>query len=200
MKFLMNFMSFDTRSGCQAAAEVIMHALRCNLLRENPTTRNEAEDAHTKAVLGVEQKDAERQESAPAEIPEKCPVSRPKDIDTPERGQLKLNSTSLRDVGKKTTEEHDMWQKKADHLLMILICKCGLAKKITGEYISQQAALVRQRTKYALRQSQDLTFTMDGTSSRRSDQFHTDHACTPSRDKESHNAEWIKSGVLEINR
>ncbi|KAF8182478.1 ribonuclease H-like domain-containing protein [Mycena galopus ATCC 62051] len=219
------------REGRRTTAEVITHALRCNyLLRENPTARKEAEDEHAKAALGAEQKDTERQQSTPAE---KRPVGRPKDVDIVEKGQLTLNSTSFRDAGKKKTkEERDAWQKKADHLLMILICKCGLvpnlldsddwaafvthlnpayaptgSKKFTTEYIPQEAALVRQRTKYALQQSRDLTFTTDGTSSRRGDQFYTDHACTPSRDvyflgghfgtKESHDAEWIKSGVLE---
>ncbi|KAJ7865480.1 hypothetical protein B0H14DRAFT_2163584, partial [Mycena olivaceomarginata] len=125
-------------------------------------------------------------------------------------------------------------QKKADHLLMILICKCGLvpnlldskdwaafvthlnpayiptsSKKFAKEYIPQEAALVKQRTKYALQQSRDLTYTTDGTSIRRGDQFYTYHACTPSRDvyflgghfgtKQSHSAEWIKNRVLEVS-
>ncbi|KAJ7439427.1 ribonuclease H-like domain-containing protein [Mycena galericulata] len=201
--------------------------------RMNIGLRKEAEDEHAKAALGAEQKDADKQESASAE---QRTVGRPKNLDSVEMGQPKLDSTSFRDAGKKKSrEEQNAWQKKADHLLMILICKCGLvpnlldsddwaafvthlnptytatgSKKFTTQYIPQEAALVRQRTKHALQQSRDLTYTTDGTSTRRGDQFYTYHACTPSRDvyflgghfgtKESHNAEWIKNGVLQASR
>jgi hypothetical protein len=166
---------------------------------------------------------------------EQRPVGRPKKLDSTEKGQPTLNTTSFREAGrKKTKEEQDAWQRKADHFLMILICKCDLvldlldsndwvdffthlnpaytptgSKKFTTEYIPQEAALIRQRTKHALQNSRDLTYTTDGTSIRRGDQFYTDHACTPSRDvyflgghfgmKESHNAEWIKNGVLSVS-
>jgi hypothetical protein len=145
-------------------------------------------------------------------------------------GQPALDPMSFRNAGKKKAkEERDAWQKKADYLLMLLICKCGLvpnlldsedwaafvnhlnpayvatgSKKFAKEYIPREAALVRQRTKLALQNSQNLTYTTDGTGTRRGDQFYT------SRDvyflgghfgtKESHNAEWIRSGALEVSR
>ncbi|KAJ7479579.1 ribonuclease H-like domain-containing protein [Mycena latifolia] len=217
------------RAGRRTRAEVLTHALRCDfLLRQDPVARKEAEDEHAKGALGAEQQDADAQESAPTEP---RPVGRPKKLDALEKGQPTLDSVSFRDAGrKKAKEEHVAWQRKADHLLMLLICKCGLvpnlldsddwaafvthlnpaytptgSKKFANEYIPQEAALVRQRTKQVLQQSRDLTYTTDGTSSRRGDQFYTSHGCTPSRDvyflgghfgtKESHDAEWIKNDI-----
>ncbi|KAJ7662395.1 ribonuclease H-like domain-containing protein [Mycena rosella] len=219
------------REGRRMAADVVTHALRCDhLRRENPTARREAEDQHATSALGAEQKDADDQELAPAEV---RAVVRPKKLHSLEKGQPTLNPTRFQDAGRKRTkEEQKAWQNTADHLLMMLICKCGLvpnvldskdwvtfvthlnpaydatgSKKFAKEYIPQEAALVQQKTTLVLQQSRDLTYTTDGTSTRRGDQFYTYHACTPSRDvyflgghfgtKESHNAEWIKSGALQ---
>lgn len=220
------------REGRRSSAEVITHAIRCDfLLRQDPVARKEAEDEHARGALGAEQKDADAPEST-----EQRPVGRPKKLDTLEKGQPTLDSASFREAGrKKAKDEQVAWQRKADHLLMLLICKCGLvpnlldsddwaafvthlnpaytptgSKKFANEYIPQEAALVRQRTKLALQESRDLTYTTDGTSSRRGDQFYTSHGCTPSRavyflgghfgTKESHNAEWIKNGTLEASQ
>ncbi|KAJ7780625.1 ribonuclease H-like domain-containing protein [Mycena maculata] len=220
---------FHRREGRRTYAEVLTHALRCDHLRQQyPEARREAENEHARAALGAEQEEDKNPESS-----EGRPVGRPKKIYGAEKGQLPLDSASFRDAGqKKTMQERDVWQRKADHLLMLLICKRGLvpnlldsddwvtfvnhlnpayvatgSKKFAKEYIPQEAALVKQRTKLALQKSRDLTFTTDGTGTRRGDQFYTSHASTPSRDvyflgghfgtKESHDAEWIKSGVLE---
>ncbi|KAJ7668372.1 ribonuclease H-like domain-containing protein [Mycena polygramma] len=223
----------DTRptKGRRLGADVLTHAVRCDyILEQNPTARKEAEDAQAKAALGAEEKDADAQESAPSE---QRPVGRPKKIGEIEKGQSALDLRSFRDAGKKRTkEENEAFQNKANHLLLMLICKCGLvpnlldstdweafvnhlnpayvvqgSKKFAKEYIPQEAALVKQRTKRALQKSRDLTYTTDGTSTRRGDQFYTHHACTPTREvyflgghfgtKESHNAEWIKTGVIK---
>ncbi|KAJ6479671.1 ribonuclease H-like domain-containing protein [Mycena sanguinolenta] len=150
-----------------------------------------------------------------------------------EANQSSLDLEPFRAAGKKkSAEQKEAFQKIADHRIMVLICKCGLvpdlldreewaefvnhlnptyiptsAKKFTHEYIPQEAALVRQKTKEALQNSRDLTYTFDGTSIRRGDSFYTSHACTPKRDiyflgghfgsKESHNAEWIENGAVE---
>ncbi|KAJ7711180.1 ribonuclease H-like domain-containing protein [Mycena metata] len=201
------------REGRRVRADVITHAIRCDhLLREHPTARKDAEDDHAKAALGAEQE--QNQAGDQTSVGER-PVGRPKKLDGIEKGQAKLDSTSFREAGRRRTrEEQAEFQRKADHLLMILICKCGLVPNLLDsddwaafEHIPQEAALVKQRTRHALQQSRDLTYTTDGTGTRRGDQFYTSHACTPSRDvyflgghfgtKESHDAEWIKGGVLK---
>ncbi|KAK6971816.1 hypothetical protein R3P38DRAFT_2586619, partial [Favolaschia claudopus] len=215
------------RAGRRTAAEVLTHALRCDFLRKQyPVARKEAEDEHARNALGAEK--AADPQTSPQDQPR--PVGRPRNLETDEKGQGKLDQSSFRDAGrKKSKEEQETWQRKADHLLMLLICKSGLiphlldkedwaafvthlnpsyvvtgSKKFLSEYIPQEAALVKQKTKAALQDSRDLTYTSDGTSIRRGDQFYTAHACTPSRDvyflggqfgtKDSHNAEWIKNG------
>ncbi|KAK6981126.1 ribonuclease H-like domain-containing protein [Favolaschia claudopus] len=217
------------RAGRRTAAEVLTHALRCDFLRKQyPVARKEAEDEHARNALGAE-KAADPQTSSQDQP---RPVGRPRNLETDEKGQGKLDQSSFRDAGrKKSKEEQETWQRKADHLLMLLICKSGLiphlldkedwaafvthlnpsyvvtgSKKFLNEYIPQEAALVKQKTKAALQDSRDLTYTSDGTSIRRGDQFYTAHACTPSRDvyflggqfgtKDSHNAEWIKNGAI----
>ncbi|KAK7007106.1 ribonuclease H-like domain-containing protein [Favolaschia claudopus] len=217
------------RAGRRTAAEVLTHALRCDFLRKQyPVARKEAEDEHARNALGAEK--AADPQTSPQDQPR--PVGRPRNLETDEKGQGKLDQSSFRDAGrKKSKEEQETWQRKADHLLMLLICKSGLiphlldkedwaafvthlnpsyvvtgSKKFLNEYIPQEAALVKQKTKAALQDSRDLTYTSDGTSIRRGDQFYTAHACTPSRDvyflggqfgtKDSHNAEWIKNGAI----
>ncbi|KAJ7198848.1 hypothetical protein GGX14DRAFT_573290 [Mycena pura] len=217
------------REGRRVSADVLTHALRCDLLRKQyPEARREAEEHQAKFALSAELEEADSKKAS-----EQRPVGRPKKLNGVEMGQQPLDLTSFRDAGKKKTKEQlEEWQKKADFLLMMLICKCGLvpnlidsddwrafvkhlnpayvatgSKKFTQVHIPREAALVKQRTTLALQNSRDLTYTTDGTGIRRGDQFYTSHACTPSRDvyflgghfgtKESHNAEWIKSGVLE---
>ncbi|KAJ6495237.1 hypothetical protein C8R45DRAFT_1094896 [Mycena sanguinolenta] len=225
------------RQGRRLVAEVAAHAARCTLLRAHDEDAwQDAVDSQVDKALGAVLNLADHSSKESEPTADKRRPGRPKAIAVPDSNQPSLNLDPFRAAGlKKTAEQKDTFQRTIDHKIMVLICKCGLvpdlldrqewadlvhflnptytptpAKKFTHEYIPQEAALVRQRTKEVLRSSRNLTYTFDGTSIRRGDSFYTAHACTPKREiyflgghfgsKESHNAEWIKDGAVETMR
>ncbi|KAI0643457.1 ribonuclease H-like domain-containing protein [Trametes meyenii] len=127
-------------------------------------------------------------------------IKRPKLADGTIDAFVELGARQRRKV------ERDTLQKKADHLIMRLICVCGLvpnildtqewkdlmqtlnsnytpssSSKFTYDYIPKEAAFVRSEQMKELKWHENLTITFDGNSTRR-DSIYFVHATTPERE------------------
>jgi len=120
-------------------------------------------------------------------------------------GQLRMEP--LLNAGKKSKgDRNQQFQKRVDHIIMRLICNCGLVPNIVdsmewkelmnilnGTYkpssandfrntiIPREAAFVRDEQIQLLRKEENLTLTFDGTSIRKAESFYSAHATTPAR-------------------
>jgi DNA-binding TFAR19-related protein (PDSD5 family) len=130
-----------------------------------------------------------------------------------------------------TTAGRKELARKVDHCVMKLICVNGLIPHIidsdewkelmatlnsrykptpsttfTQTYIPQEAAHVRQKQLAHLQQSQNLTLTFDGHTTRRNQSVYTVHVTTADRDSyfldghegstERHTAEWVAEKIM----
>lgn len=153
----------------------------------------------------------------------------------PSQGQSKgqLDMTPFIEAGKRNRQQANaQFQNSVDLLIVRLICSCGLVPNLidtsewrqlmtllgggryhptsmntfVDKHIPHEAAYVRKEQISILSQSENLTLTFDGTSSRLQESFYTAHATTPLRQSyllhghqgsdEHHTSEWIKDKLL----
>jgi len=181
-------------------ARILKHAITCVALQEND--RELYEEVVAQAIgdsLGAQLK-----EKAASPF-EESKMSETLSAHVTHKGQLRLGP--LREAGdtqRENRRQHLM--KEVDHIIMRLICVCGLVPniidsnewkelmgKLNGLYkpstaddfrdkiIPLEAAFVRKEQINLLKQESNLTLTFDGTTIRKPESFYTAHATTPSR-------------------
>jgi hypothetical protein len=167
-----------SRKGSPQEIRVLKHSATCKKLPVH--LRNEAITASKDTSLGAQLVEAPPVEEQPHmdEPPAKWP-----------KNQVALNVAPYRDVGqKKQEEERQIFQMKADHIIMRLICVCGFVPTIidsdewkelmvhlnphyhatscntfTNNYIPKEAVFVHQQQLKELKKQTNLTLTFDGT-------------------------------------
>ena len=183
--------------GNAAFDRVLKHAVTCKSLQAfNADLWQEALDQSGQGSLGATVED---NAAAPRATEQSAPQR--KKI----KGQSNLDIGQFRDAGKKAREEEQkIFQAKADHAVMRLICARGLVPHIldspewkelmailnpryhptsadafADNHIPREAVYVRQKQIAMLQQMNNLTLTFDGTSTRKPHSIHTVHAMTP---------------------
>jgi hypothetical protein len=186
------------RQGHAQLDRILKHSTQCQLLRESDH------------ALWQEAVILSRNTSLSAQLDENSDVVLAnKDSDEPpqkkQKGQMVLDVSALRLKGKKEKEEQrKIFQSKADHLIMRLICTRGLVPRIVdspewkelmgllnGQYhptstdafankhIPSEAVYVREKQIEILRDTPNLTLTFDGNTIRKPHSIYTVHATTP---------------------
>ncbi|EKM79604.1 hypothetical protein AGABI1DRAFT_128748 [Agaricus bisporus var. burnettii JB137-S8] len=123
------------------------------------------------------------------------------------RKKTGLDVAQLRAVGKQKEKKNwEIFQSRVDHAIMRLICVRGLVPNVidspewkdlfallnnnirptssstfADKIIPQEAAFVRERMVKLLRDSNNLTLSFDGSSTRHPESFYTTHITTPER-------------------
>ncbi|KIN98369.1 hypothetical protein M404DRAFT_10556 [Pisolithus tinctorius Marx 270] len=124
------------------------------------------------------------------------------------KAQQTLDLTPFCLAGKKRDEEaRKLFQQEVDHIILHLICVCGVAPTLVdspewkelmaklspryhpslsttfvNNYIPKEAVAVRQSQLAELKKHNNLTLTFDGMSTREPQSLYTVHATTPSRE------------------
>ncbi|KAJ7608836.1 ribonuclease H-like domain-containing protein [Mycena polygramma] len=190
------------RSGHPSLDRAVKHATACQHLRESHREAHEAALKHAGALsLGAVLEAAG----------ESCADATTSPAGTSNKKQKlkqgKLQQASFLEAGKQRKADMlELWQNKVDHVIMRLICVCGLVPNIVdseewkefcqlmnGQYhptsastfankiIPQEAVFVRQKQIKILQNCENLVLTFDGTSIRKPASFYTAHASTPDR-------------------
>ncbi|KAJ6607061.1 ribonuclease H-like domain-containing protein [Mycena sp. CBHHK59/15] len=180
----------------------LKHAISCKYLRE--THREAYEDALKHAgdlSLCAALEAAEESSAASATTLSDTTTKRQK------LEQSTLNQDRLLEAGKQRKADIlEHWQNKVDHVVMRLMCVCGLVPNIIDsdewkefcqllnpqynpknasafaeKIIPREAVFVRDKQVKTLQNCDNLVLTFDGTSIRKPASFYTAHASTPDR-------------------
>lgn len=167
-----------SRKGSPQESRVLKHSATCKKLPVH--LRNEAITASKDTSLGAQLVEAPPVEEQPHM--DEPPAKRPKN-------QVALNVAPYRDAGRKKREEEcQIFQMKADHIIMRLICVRGFVPTVidsdewkelmvhlnphyhatscntfTNNYIPKEAVFVHQQQLKELKKQTNLTLTFDGT-------------------------------------
>jgi len=187
-------------------ARILKHSVKCQHLKayDFDAFQDALTSSHT-GSLGAQLEVPQASESEPHPSPSGLQASF-SNSGTITR-QKTLDLVPLHVAGKKAkAEELKKFQNSVNHIIMQLICVCGLVpniidspewkeliNKLSGAYkptssdsfrntfIPQEAVFVQSKMIELLKAKEDLTLTFDGTTIRSNESFYSAHGTTPSR-------------------
>ena len=190
-----------TRRGNAQLDRILKHSTTCKYLREsNQSLWQDALKESQDGSLGARIEGQDEKGSVPDD-----PLAPPK---KKLKGQATLDLGLYRVLGKKEKEEQrNLFQSKVDHVIMRLICACGLIPHIVDssewkelmqllngmyhptssqtfadKHIPREVVFIREKQIKILHKVDNLTLTFDGNTIRKPQSIYTVHATTPSRE------------------